>query len=111
MTVRNIKETELGKLLSLYEHLHDGDIEINKDILENVWQDILNNDSLVYFVIEQDGLLVSSCNLTIIPNLTRRAQSIGLIENVVTHRDYRNQGLGKLIMSTAVNYAKKQELL
>ena len=108
MTVRKIKENELDKLISLYEHLHDDDIEIDKGTSEKIWQDILNDDSLVYFVIEQDDLLVSSCNLTVIPNLTRGGQSIALIENVVTHSEYRNKGLGKTIIETAVDYAKSK---
>ena len=108
MKVRKIKETELGKLLSLYEHLHDDDTKIDNDALEVIWQKILNNDSLIYFVIGQDDLLVSSCNLTIILNLTRRAKAIGLIENVVTHSNYRNKGLGKLVIKTAVNFAKRK---
>ena len=108
MNARRIRETELEKLLSLYTHLHDDDLKIDKDTLEIIWQKLLTNDSIVYFVIEQDELLVSSCNLAIIPNLTRGARPIGLIENVVTHRDYRNKGLGKLVVESALNYDKNE---
>jgi GNAT superfamily N-acetyltransferase len=108
MTARRIKESDFNNLLLLYEHLHEDDIAASRDILEKVWQDIINNDFFIYFVIELDGLIVSSCNLTIIPNLTRGGKSIGLIENVVTHREYRNKGLGKNIIETAINFAEKK---
>jgi N-acetylglutamate synthase-like GNAT family acetyltransferase len=106
MIIRKAKASDLEKLLSLYEHLHDDDIAVSKNLLESVWQKIINSDSFIYFVIDQDDLLVSTCNLTVIPNLTRGGQSIGLLENVVTHREYRNKGLGKLIIEAAVDFAK-----
>lgn len=106
MILRRIKETDLNQLILLYDHLHEGDIKGSKEELEKIWQQILKNDSLVYFVIELNEALICSCNLTIIPNLTRGGKSIGIIENVVTHVDYRNKGLGKIIMETAIDHAR-----
>jgi GNAT superfamily N-acetyltransferase len=40
--------------------------------------------------------------LTIIPNLTRGAQPYGVIENVVTHPDFRRQGIGTRILQAAL---------
>lgn len=108
MIVRRIKETDLDKLLLLYQHLHDDDLPASKDRLDEVWQKIIGNDAFVYFVIELDDIIVSACNLTIIPNLTRGGQSIGLIENVVTHGEYRNRGLGKKIIEAAADFAKNE---
>lgn len=56
-----------------------------------------------------DGQLVASCNLTIIPNLTRACRPYGLIENVVTHRAYRNRGFGKAVLARAVEVAWEQD--
>ncbi|MES2730767.1 MAG: GNAT family N-acetyltransferase [Bacteroidota bacterium] len=107
MEVRRIKEDELEKLLSLYKHLHANEDEVSPEALSEAGQRIFTNDStFIYFVIEKDDLLVSSCNLSIIPNLTRGARSIGLIENVVTHIDYRKQGLGKKVIEHTINYAR-----
>jgi GNAT superfamily N-acetyltransferase len=108
MTVRRIKKTDLDNLLLLYEHLHDSDIVTSRETLGNIWEKIIDSDSFIYFVIEIDNEIVCSCNLTIIPNLTRGGKSIGLIENVVTHLNHRNKGLGKAIMSAAIEFAKNQ---
>ena len=55
-----------------------------------------------------EGKLVSTCNLTIVPNLTRSAQPYGLIENVVTHPEYRKRGIGTQVLQYALNIAWKQ---
>lgn len=49
-----------------------------------------------------DGLLVATCTLLIIPNITHRAVPHALIENVVTLRDYRKKGLGPKVLLAAV---------
>ena len=108
MTVRRIKKTDLDNLILLYEHLHDNDIVTSKEALGKIWEKIIDSDFFIYFVIEIDNVIVCSCNLTIIPNLTRGGKSIGLIENVVTHLNHRNKGLGKVIMNEAIEVAKNQ---
>jgi len=60
---------------------------------------------LHYFVAKVDGLVVATCNLTVVPNLTYNLQPYAVIENVVTHANYRRRGLGRLLMETAVSTA------
>jgi GNAT superfamily N-acetyltransferase len=48
---------------------------------------------------------VSSCTLAIVPNLSRGGRSYGVIENVVTHADYRQQGLGRRVLTYALAVA------
>jgi GNAT superfamily N-acetyltransferase len=104
--VRPIGKDELGKLLDLYTHLHDNDAPLSMDRrLEDLWDEILTNPLLHYLVGEIDGELISSCTLAIIPNLTRGARPYGLIENVVTRRDYRKRGFGTRILRHALQVA------
>ncbi|PKL73786.1 MAG: GNAT family N-acetyltransferase, partial [Methanobacteriales archaeon HGW-Methanobacteriales-2] len=76
--------------------------------LKKYWDDILSDPSLFYVVAEEEGRIVSSCNITIIKNLTREAKPYGLIENVVTHPDYRNKGYGVLVLKKAVEIAENK---
>jgi len=107
--IRLIKEDELEQLLTLYEYLipEDPKLEINSTLKKH-WDDILSDPSLFYVVAEEEGKIVSSCNITIIKNLTREAKPYGLIENVVTHPDYRNKGYGVLVLKKAVEIAENK---
>ncbi len=108
--VRLIKEDELNSLLSLYEYLNFDDpvLEINNDLKKH-WKDILSNPDYFYLVREEEGMLVSTCNLTIIKNLTRQARPYGLIENVVTHPNYRKKGYGTAVLKKAVQIAREHD--
>lgn len=103
---RLIKVNELDKLLNLYKQLHPEDPELDEGILHRLWQNIFDDPNLLYIVIEKDGILVSSCTLAIIKNLTRGGRPYGLIENVITHEDYRNKGFGTVVLNKAVALAK-----
>jgi GNAT superfamily N-acetyltransferase len=104
---RYVRKDELSRLLELYKHLHEtGDAPLpSDDQLARLWHEIMDSSLLHYLVGEIDGKLVSSCTLAIIPNLTRGARPYGLIENVVTHRDYRKRGFGTRTLQHALQIA------
>lgn len=105
--VRLIKQGELRSLLSLYKHLNPDDpVLVIDEALKNHWHDILSDPDKFYLVIGEEGMLASSCNLTIIKNLTRSARSYGLIENVVTHPHYRKKGYGTAVLKRAIEIAQ-----
>ena len=104
--VRHIKADELGDLLDLYRHLHNNDAPLPEaEDLNRFWDEALANPMLHYLVAEADQRVVASCILAIIPNLTRGARPYGLIENVVTHEDYRRCGLGTAVLRHALKTA------
>lgn len=105
---RLIDKSELPQLLQLYRHLNPEDpvLQVNNELVGH-WEEILNTPGTYYIVVDKDNQLVSSCVLTVIKNLTRNARPYGLIENVVTHSDYRRQGIGKMVLAYALELAKQ----
>ena len=96
-------------LVTLYAHLHPSDTAQASQLLREAWRQIWQYPNLFrYFGVEQDGQLVATCNLTIIPNLTKGARPFGLLENVVTHSAYQKQGLGRKLIEYALEYARER---
>lgn len=76
-----------------------------RNVIEKVWHKIQGNSHFKYFGAFINRKLVSSCTLSVIPNLTRGCRPYGVIENVVTHSDYRRRGYASSILKHALNYA------
>ena len=110
MAIRDIKEDELNQLLNLYNHLHSSDEPLpEKNVVNAVWHELQTNSNIKYIGLFIDGKLISSCTICIIPNLTRGCRPYGVIENVVTHKDFRNRGYGKNILSHTLQYAWERD--
>src|SRR5690606_24163545 len=96
----------LDSLLELYTHLHETDLpRPARDEIEGIWKGALGNNHIKYFGYFLDGRLVSSCTATVIPNLTRGCRPYAVVENVVTHVDFRARGYGKAILQAALDFA------
>jgi GNAT superfamily N-acetyltransferase len=105
--IRVIREHELPQLLQLYQHLHPQDAPLPPPVqLQSIWANICANPNLQYVVAEVDGRIVSSCALAIIANLTRGARPYALIENVITHPDFRCRGLGTALLKHTAQIAR-----
>jgi GNAT superfamily N-acetyltransferase len=106
MEVREIKAAELAQLVDLYSHLHEKDEPLpSPEAMAAVWREIGSNDCIRYFGLFLKDVLVSSCTITLVPNLTRGCRPYGLIENVVTHPQYRGNGYASKVLSHALEYA------
>jgi GNAT superfamily N-acetyltransferase len=103
--VRSAAERDLSDVLELYRHLHPREPVLEPATAEHVWSTLLRSTFMTVVVAQAAGLLVSSCTLAIVPNLSRGGRSYGIIENVVTHADYRRQGLGRRVLVHALDVA------
>jgi len=101
--IREARREDLQEILNLYLFLHETEIPEQTEHLNSVWDKILGDDNYHLIVCEIDSKIVSSCVCVIIPNLTRKVRPYALIENMVTHADYRGRGFATLCL----NYAKE----
>jgi GNAT superfamily N-acetyltransferase len=106
VNVRPLLFSDLDALLALYTHLHVHDLpRPHRSVVEETWHTALANPMIRYFGGFDDNTLVSSCTITVIPNLTRGCRPYGLIENVVTHEAHRGKGWGKRLLRETLDFA------
>ena len=100
--VREARKEDLNEILELYLCLHEESVPEQSERLSDTWKQILEDENHHLIVNEVAGKIVSSCVCVIIPNLTRNVRPYAFVENVVTHTDFRGQGLA----SKCLEYAK-----
>ena len=104
---REAQPEDFEDVLRLYRQLHPKDPVVRDGSDEAAFKEILNSPGLHLFVLEQDGAIVATAYLNVIPNLTRSAAPYAVIENVVVERSLRATGLGKQLMEGVLGAAWK----
>ena len=107
MQIRLVKKDEYEQLLALMRQLNPLDPEAS-EIESQVFREIIDSKYLDLFVAEDGGVLLGSCYLNVIPNITRGGRPYAVIENVVTDSAHRNRGIGKSLLDHAVEQAWAQ---
>src|SRR5262245_20799269 len=98
--IRELSAGDLSALLALYHHLHADDPLPAR--AGEIWERIVRDPDLIYVGGFAGDSLVAACNAAVIPNLTRNARPYALIENVITHADYRRRGIGSAVIRDIV---------
>ena len=107
MIVREINNSDFDDLQVLYSELSSEKSNTSSDDMRRHFQDNISNQNVKYFVAENNGKLIATCYVFIIPNLTRGLRNIAYIENVVTRQEYRRKGAGQAVMEMAIRFAKE----
>lgn len=103
MSVRLAEMADYNDIVSLMKQLNPKD---NSDFgapTYSTFRDILKSDNFDIIVSEQDNIVVSTCYLNHIPNITWGGAPYAFIENVVTDSEYRRQGIGTLCLKHAMD--------
>ena len=101
MIIREIVQEDLPVLLELYTHLHDNAPPIMAEPVARLWHTIVKDENHHILVAQTDDKIVSSCVLIIVPNLTHQQRPYALVENVVTHPQYRKRGFATQVLNFA----------
>lgn len=103
--IREINSNDFELLSDLYMQLHHNKPIEKSEANIKLFNDILNDKNHHIIVIEKDGKIVSSCVCVIVQNLTHNQQPYAIIENVITDKAYRKQGLASQCLEYAKNIA------
>jgi len=99
--LRDLGVDDLDALLMLLQQLNPGDARP----LPEVARAVMAHAGLRHFGVFEAGQMVATCNLAVMPNLTRGGRSYGVIENVVTHEAHRCRGHGRAVIQHALAQA------
>ena len=105
LEIRKATKADLAGLLELYVHFGMQDAPCPPALAPAIFDDFERYTGSAIFVGFVDGVMVCSCALVVVPNLTRLGTPYALIENVVTHGDYRTRGFGTAILDVACEQA------
>lgn len=105
-TIREAGLSDLADLLSLYSFLHAEDAP-SPEAAGSAWAAIQADPNHHLLLGVEEGFAAAACALVVVPNLTRAARPYALIENVVTHPDFRGRGLATALLRRAAELARE----
>ncbi len=108
LSIKKAKKSDLPDILSLYA---DSDIDNGKMLDLNSAQFIFNKiatypNYYIYIALIKNKI-VGTFELLIVDNLAHMGLPSAIVEDVVVHADYREQGIGKKMMQFAFEECKK----
>lgn len=111
MIIRKAKNTDANDLKVLYfDFLTHFPPKEEQDM--SLWQDLLDkfekDEHMYLLVAEENGKVVSSVQMAVIESLTHNVRPFAVIENVVTHIDYRNRGYASALLERASEIAREK---
>lgn len=106
---RPAHEEDLAGILELYCELNPEDTPLDFDRALSIWRSSEAAGLTKYLVAAEDGAIVSTCCVTVVPNLTRGGRPYAIIENVITDKSRRRRGIGARVMRDAIEFARKRD--
>lgn len=108
MEIRLARPDDFKQIAKLLNQLNPDDPVLSTE-QSGTCCEILNSDHLKLLVADDNNSLIGSCYLNIILNLTREARPYAVIENVITDAMHRNKGVGKMLITRAVDTAREAD--
>ena len=104
MIIRKAKPEDAPTIKELYFNYltrfpprEDQDMALWKEMISRFQQD----EKMHLLVAEEEGRVVSTVQMAIVETLTHHVRPFAVIENVVTHPDWRNKGYASALLEEA----------
>ena len=104
-TIEVADATHFSGLLELIRHLSPCP---EPSIAKKILGDIMRNPDQLLIVSVAEDQVIGTAELLLRPNLSHGGRPAGYIENVVTHPDYRGNGVGREMIDHLVQTAEKK---
>ncbi|OGO24267.1 MAG: hypothetical protein A2144_06150 [Chloroflexi bacterium RBG_16_50_9] len=109
--VRPAIEKDIPRILELYRQLSFNPEEHQSPSLDDcrrgVFQEMNALPGYELLVAEEDGIVVGTTVLAILPGFAHGTSPFAVVEYVVVGEKHRHQGIGKLLMDYAIARAKE----
>jgi len=104
--VRPASDRDIPRILELYNEL-GGQHNLSPDETRPVLAQITAMPGHELLVAEENGVVVGSMVLLVVPNLSHEALPWAIVENLVIDERYHRRGIGRLLMEEAIARARK----
>lgn len=106
MDIRKARIEDKDEIFVLLNQLYENKIkyEIFSKIYETKW----NNENSYYIVAINDNKIIGVLIMEIFIQL-HRAKKTSFVDDLIVKEEYRNNGIGKLLLQNAISYAKQQD--
>jgi GNAT superfamily N-acetyltransferase len=105
--VRLATEQDLPRILELYEELVGERHPLSPDETQPVLAQIAAMPGHELLVAEENGAVVGTLVVLVVPNLSHGARPWAIVENMVVDGRYHRQGIGRLLMEEAIARARQ----
>jgi GNAT superfamily N-acetyltransferase len=106
-TVRQASEADIPRILELYEVLTGERHDLTQHETGPLFKEISAMPGHELLVAEEEGVVVGSMVLLIVPNFSHGALPWAMVENLVVDPAHRRRGIGRALMDYARDRARE----
>ena len=106
-TIREATEQDIPRILELYEELTGERFDLTRHETEPVFAEIKAMAGHELLVAEEDGEVVGTMVLIVVPNFSHGALPLAIVENMVVDPAHRRRRVGRALMEYAIARARE----